>query len=83
MPDGRAGIFAKFDDLRLGDPVILTLDDAQQRYSIISITTVKPDDLSVIYPTDTDRITLITCDSYDFLQNTYQDRLVVVADRVT
>jgi sortase (surface protein transpeptidase) len=36
----------------------------------------------VLYPTDTDRITLITCDSYDFLQNTYQDRLVVVADRV-
>ncbi len=83
MPDGSAGIFAGFDDLNLGDPVILTLNDAQQRYSITSITTVAPDDLSVLYPTQTDRITLITCDSYDFLQNTYQDRLVVVADRVT
>lgn len=83
MPDGSAGIFAKFDELKLGDPVILTLNDAQQRYSIASITTVSPDDLSVLYPTDNDRITLITCDSYDFLQNTYQERLVVVADRVT
>lgn len=82
MPDGRAGIFAGMSKLNVGDPVILSLSDQQQRYSIASITKVQPDDLSVLYPTEKDRLTLITCDSYDFLQNTYQDRVVVVADRV-
>jgi LPXTG-site transpeptidase (sortase) family protein len=82
MPDGRAGIFAGVSKMNLGDPVILSLNDKQQRYSIAAINRVKPDDLSVLYPTENDRLTLITCDSYDFLQNTYQDRVVVVADRV-
>ncbi|MEO8609569.1 MAG: sortase [Chloroflexota bacterium] len=83
MPDGRAGIFAGMSKLNVGDPVILTLNNQQQRYSIASITKVQPDDLSVLYPSTKDQITLITCDAYDFLQNTYQDRVVVVADRVT
>jgi len=82
LPDGRAGIFAGFDDLSLGDPVILSLDATQQRYNIVSIETVAPDDLSVLYPTSDDRLTLITCDAYDFLSDAYQERVVVVAERV-
>lgn len=82
MPDGRAGIFAGMDKLAVGDPVILSLNNQQQRYSIASINRVQPDDLSVLYPTEKDRLTLITCDAYDFLQDTYQDRVVVVAERV-
>lgn len=82
LPDGRAGIFAGIGELNLGDPVILTLNEAQQRYSVASIKKVAPDDLSVLYPTEDDQLTLITCDAYDFLQNSYQERLVVVAERV-
>ena len=83
MPDGRAGIFAGVSKLNVGDPVVLSLNNQEQRYRISAIKRVEPDDLSVLYPTETDRLTLITCDSYDFLQNTYQDRVVVVADRVS
>jgi len=82
LPDGRAGIFAGIRDLNVGDPVILSLNDAQQRYSITTIKKVAPDDLSVLYPTPYDQLTLITCESYDFFQNAYRDRVVVVAERV-
>ena len=82
MPDGRAGIFAGMSKLNVGDPVILSLDNQEQRYNITTVKKVQPDDLSVLYPTDKDQLTLITCDAYDFLQNTYQDRVVVVAERV-
>lgn len=82
MADGRAGIFRNIGELRTGDPVVLSLGDTQQQYRVTEVKTVKPDDLSVLYPTTTDRITLITCDDYDFLQNTYQERVVVVAERV-
>mgnify|MGYP002336116202 CR=1 FL=1 len=82
LPDGRAGIFADIDEMNLGDPVIMRLNEAQRRYSITSIRKVAPDDLSVFYPTEDDQLTLITCDAYDFLQNSYQERLVVVAERV-
>lgn len=83
MRDGRPGIFARIEELRMGDPVILTQSGVEQRYAVTDIKRVSPDDLSVLYPTSNDRITLITCDSYDFLQNTYQERIVVVAERVT
>jgi sortase (surface protein transpeptidase) len=41
-----------------------------------------PDDLTVLYPTTDERLTLITCDSYDFLQDAYLERMVVIADRI-
>lgn len=83
MRDGRPGIFARIEELRMGDPVILTQSGVEQRYAVTDIKRVSPDDLSVLYPTSNERITLITCDSYDFLQNAYQERIVVVAERVT
>lgn len=83
MRDGRPGIFARIEDMRTGDPIILTQNGMELRYAVTDIKRVSPDDLSVIYPTTDDRITLITCDSYNFLQNVYQERIVVVAERVT
>lgn len=82
MADGSGGIFRSLRDLKWGDPVVLTLGDDQQQYAVTEVKTVAPNDLSVVYPTTEDQITLITCDSYSFLQNVYQDRLVVVATRV-
>jgi LPXTG-site transpeptidase (sortase) family protein len=81
--DGGAGVFAAIDDLRLGDPVVLS-DGAQVKYyAVTEVKTVQPDDLTVLYPTDTDRITLITCDGYDFVNNSYQQRIVVIAERAS
>ncbi|MBL8161270.1 MAG: sortase [Anaerolineae bacterium] len=83
MADGSAGIFARIEQLRLGDPIILTLGDRQQRYSVTDVRRTAPDDLTPLYPTTSDQVTLITCDGYNFLQNAYQERIVVVAERMT
>lgn len=83
MPDGRPGIFARLENLDAGDPIILTLDGNEQRYQVTEVKRVEPDDLSVLYPSTTDKLTLITCDDYSFVQNTYLERVVVIAERVT
>ncbi|MBZ0297517.1 MAG: sortase [Anaerolineae bacterium] len=77
MPDGRPGIFAGLYGVKIGDPIFL----GNRRYIVSEITTVNYRDLRVVYPTATDRLTLITCDipSFDSSSNAYIDRLVVIA----
>lgn len=85
LADGRKAIFAHIDQLSEGDPIILMLAGGEQRYSVTEVKRVPPDDLSILYPTSTDQLTLITCDigAYNFLENAYQERIVVIAERVT
>ncbi len=83
MPDGRPGIFARLEAVEAGDPIILSLDGQEQRYTVTEVKRVQPDDLTVLYPSTTDKITLITCDDYNFIQNSYLERVVVVAERTT
>ena len=75
MRDGRAGAFAF-----IGDLVILKQGNEERHYAVTEIRNVAPDDLSVVYPTTSERLTLITCDGYDFLQNAYTERTVVIAE---
>jgi LPXTG-site transpeptidase (sortase) family protein len=83
MANGGPGVFAHLRDLSAGDIVYLTPpNEAQRIYSIETVRTVAPDDLSVLYPTTTDRLTLITCDSFDFVSFTYLERIVATAARV-
>jgi LPXTG-site transpeptidase (sortase) family protein len=83
LPDGRPGIFARLETIEAGDPIILSLDGVEQHYTVTEVKRVEPDDLTVLYPSTTDKITLITCDDYDFIQNSYLERVVVVAERTT
>lgn len=82
MRDGRQGIFANLRNLQTGDTAILTMEGVERRYEIREIRHVAPDDLSVLYPTQGERLTLITCDQFDFLQNVYRERIVAIAERV-
>jgi LPXTG-site transpeptidase (sortase) family protein len=82
LADGRAGIFAHIGQMKLNDPVFLIQDHTTRRYRVTEVRTVAPDDMSVVYPTTTDRLTLITCTDYDFTLNTYRARVVVIAERV-
>jgi LPXTG-site transpeptidase (sortase) family protein len=81
MADGQAGIFADIGKLSVGDPLILNQAGSALTYTVKTIKKVAPDDLTVLYPTQTDQLTLITCDSYDFFQDAYSERVVVVAER--
>jgi LPXTG-site transpeptidase (sortase) family protein len=82
LADGRAGIFTRIDELNEGDPIIVTHGGEERRYSVTELLNVASDDLSVLYPTTTDQLTLITCDNYDFVDNFYRERVVVIAERV-
>ena len=82
MADGRKGIFARLDNLQIGDAILLSQDGSEHVYQVKQKFTTSPSDLSVVYPTDRERLTLITCTDYDFLQDTYHERFVVIAERI-
>jgi LPXTG-site transpeptidase (sortase) family protein len=84
MPDGAAGPFAQITALRPGAHLILRLTDRVQRYVVVKITRVHPDDLTPVYPALDARLTLITCDvpTYDPATGEYERRVIVVARRV-
>lgn len=83
MRDGRQGIFANLNQLNLQDRIVLRQDDTEWTYAVTEIRNVQPDDLTPLYPTLSDQLTLITCDSYDFFSNTYRERVVIVAERIS
>ena len=81
--NGTPGIFAALRNLAYGDDVILVIEGVQRTYSVNGMHETDPQDLSVLYPTSVDQLTLITCDAYDFVTNTYLERMVVTAVRVS
>lgn len=83
LSDGRRGIFAGLEDLTLGEMVILTRNGVDHFYRVVEIDTVAPDDLTPLYPTLDERLTLITCSDYDIWSDSYEQRQVVVAELVT
>ncbi len=83
MRDGRAGVFAGIINLSIGNRVFLRQNGVQFEYAVTRIASVKPDDLTPLYPTENDQLTLITCDDYDFWSNAYESRTIVVAERIS
>ena len=85
MPNGKPGVFTTLNDLSLGQEIVLFDGNADRHYQIIDIRVVPVDDVSVVMPTDHERLTLITCEigSYDEVSQGYTQRLVVIADRVS
>jgi LPXTG-site transpeptidase (sortase) family protein len=84
MPDGSAGVFYRLYNVGMGDEIFLQDGDLIRRYIVVNILSVDYRDVSVVYPTTHNRLTLITCDipSYVAEQNFYYERLVIVADEV-
>ena len=82
LRDGSRGIFAYIRELSYGDPVHVIVDGVTFAYRVSGVRDVDPSDLSVLSASDTDRLTLITCDDYDFLLDLYRVRVVVFAERV-
>jgi LPXTG-site transpeptidase (sortase) family protein len=82
LTSGGRGVFASLEELKTGESIIVTYQGVERRYSVTELKRVEPDDLTPVFPTSDDRLTLITCDEYNFLQNTYLQRVVVVAERI-
>ena len=83
MSDGKPGIFAHIDQLKINDEVLLITAEQTRIYRVNGIQDVAPDDLRVLYPTPNDRLTLLTCGDYDLISNTYFKRIVVTTTRTT
>jgi LPXTG-site transpeptidase (sortase) family protein len=81
LRDGRAGIFRTIGQLQVGDPILLELPEEQRTYTVRQVLETDPGDMTPVAPTLTDQLTLITCGAYDFLSDTYQVRVVIVAER--
>jgi sortase (surface protein transpeptidase) len=57
-------------------------DGIEQTFQVTQKFATEPSNLSVLYPSQTEKITLITCSDYDFLRDTYLERVIVIAERV-
>lgn len=82
MRDGRQGVFAGLDKIEVGALIILQQGEENRRYQVTEITSVAPTDLEPVRPTETERLTLITCDSYDFFSDAYLNRTVIIAEPI-
>jgi LPXTG-site transpeptidase (sortase) family protein len=80
-PSGAPGVFAELHTLRPGDVIFVRDADLQRAYIVREIETVDYRDLTLLYPTTDNRLTLITCSipSYVAAQNLYYERVVVIA----
>lgn len=82
LRDGTPGVFARLDELTLGDIVILYTGGREIRYTVTQVFETNADNLNVISELNDQLLTLITCADYDFLSNTYQKRWVVQAEKI-
>ena len=70
----RAEIFKNLEDIKKGDEIILWYQSKKYKYKVTEIKTVAPSDVSVLKPTSTEQVTLMTCVPV----GTNQKRLVVI-----
>ena len=82
-PNQTPGIFVNLHTLTRGDEVVVNLNGQPMRYTVTHVTNVSMYDLSVLYPTGHEQLTLITCDagSFDPSSQLYQRRVIVQAQR--
>lgn len=82
LPDGSAGPFARLDQLVPDDELWLVTDAHRFRYVVDGHQIVDPAAVEVTYPTDTGRVTLVTCSNWVEADGRYASRLVVTGHLV-
>lgn len=77
---GAPGPFNHLFEADLGDLVILSDGTREEHYEVTLIQQVDPYDISWVAQDGVKRLTLITCTDWDWQQETYLGRLIVVAE---
>lgn len=77
---GEDGPFRHLDELQPNDEVTLYTEQAMYTYKVREKRNVEESDLSVIEPSNSSELTLITCSNWNSQIKYYVQRLVVVAD---
>ena len=79
----KPGPFYHLDQLKPGDLIVVIHDGVRYQYSVRAAWSVDPTDLGPVVQTDTDVLTLITCDDYNSKTRGYDKRLIVRAARIS
>ena len=77
----RDGLFRPLRNIRINDEVNVVTARGEFLYRVTKTQVVNPDDLSVLAPTKTATLTLITCYPFSFIGHAPQ-RFIVQAERV-
>ncbi|MCC6614920.1 MAG: class F sortase [Anaerolineae bacterium] len=77
--DGSPSIFYGLAAINVGDTITLSQGATTQDYVVTGTRFVPISDVSVLYPTNSNTVTLITCAGYNDETGTYDQRLVVTA----
>jgi len=78
----RDGFFRALKDVRVGDMLLLERVTATRTYRVVSMTIVDPSEVSVLAPTTTESVTLVTCYPFYYVGSAPR-RFIVRAQRVT
>jgi len=78
----RDGFFRVLKDVHIGDVLLLERPDATDSYRIVSTVIVDPSDVSVLQPTATHSVTLVTCFPFYYVGSAPR-RFIVHAERVS
>lgn len=77
---GAPGPFAHLFEAKIGDVIILREGVREEHYRVTEIEQVDPYDVTWVAQDGRSRLTLITCTDWDYKNQTYLGRLVVVAE---
>lgn len=83
--NGANGIFAGLYNVNMGQEIILNDGETKRYYVVTEIRIVHYQDVSIVYPTHGDRLTMLTCHipSYNQATHNYDQRLVVIAQPIS
>jgi LPXTG-site transpeptidase (sortase) family protein len=79
LSNGLPGPFVNLGRLKWGDEITIHAFGQSYIYSVRSVQTVDPDDISVLGHKDRSWITLLTCEEYDSQAGAYKKRIAVQA----
>lgn len=82
IPDAGWGPFQNLETLENGDRVFVEQGAETYVYVVTETRSVGPSDVDIAFPTDDERLTLITCANWDDLVDDYTERFVVIASRL-
>jgi LPXTG-site transpeptidase (sortase) family protein len=79
---GRSpAVFYDLDKVEIGDEIVVTIGDTVYRYTVTRTFEVGQRDLSILYPTNNEQLTIMTCDTDSLSGGQYVRRTVIVAER--
>jgi LPXTG-site transpeptidase (sortase) family protein len=83
LSNRRQSVFYNLGNVQTGSEISVNMNGVEYRYTVIGIQNIPITELSVLYPTSDERLTLLTCDpaSYEASTGIYTRRIAVTAMR--